>query len=237
MSKEKLLGQDTTGLDRIPEAEMLNIPKLSGAEVTVQLSELDAMRSAHANAIRVAQDLESNKMKVELTLKEETYRAEYDKYGRFTHNSREYTIIGVRHVNLNETIDVLTKQANANVEHLYTSQIKTLENDLEKRSDKLTEISEKRDQANSKVKELETDLAEKTQDLATLHHENAELFKQVAMLTELAESKYKPLLTFNEDLQERYEELRQKKTFWGWVHKQLADEKTDTSKKTDSDRA
>lgn len=232
MSKEKLLGQDTTHLDRIPEAELLHIPKLGGASVTVQLSELDAMRSEHLKAIQVAQKLESEKMKVELFVKAAHLEPEYDQYGRFQRNNTEYTIIQVKHVNLDETVDVLTKKADATVKHLYTSQIKILEKDLEKVTSKLTTVSEERDKLTSEKREVVDKLIGETKLRKEREDTILELEHQVEQLTQLAENKYKPLVTFSEELLREHEELKAKKTFWGWVQKQLSDENKGDSKGT-----
>jgi len=182
------------------QASQLVMPSISGT-VSVPLAELDRMRIDHANAIKLAQELERHQAEVRVIYMEVRTVPAFDySTGRYTNTKTENIEKGRDYKGFDEFKDTIRQE-----EYLK----------LEK---EITTLQKNFDAANSRVRVLEKTLIEleehkKNEEVLTLKlAETEELLK---FSKELSDSLNSSVI----ELRAKVKYLEEKKGFWGFLTK------------------
>jgi hypothetical protein len=183
-------------------------PHISGT-VSVPLAELDRMRVDHANAVKLANELADNAMKVKVTIVEKHFgtKRNDDNYGRpYYVPDEKYTEVGAEYRGLDTVRKVIRLEEQKVLDGEMTVLNQTI-NDLRKQlgdsKDLNHKVSIERKDLLNEVTELKKTLKEREDYVSELIDDNDALLEKIDQAMEN-----------NLDLRELLEKERNKKPFW-----------------------
>lgn len=180
----------------------LRPPMISGT-VSVPLEELDRLRADHANAIRVAEELESRQAQVKVTYQtRERYISHYSEIsGEPKYNTR-LNEEKVEYRNFEDFRAIIAEEERARVQEKLQQQ----EDQITKSQEKLTKRFEMISKLEAELKDLKEKFSEASKNLSETVAENTTL--KTYLETSEQDVKY---------LQKELHEVNKKKSFWYWL--------------------
>lgn len=198
-------------MNGLVKATELQMPNISGT-VSVPLAELDRMRAEHVQAVKLAQDLESRQMEVRITLLERVQDYRYNSRGDRGHFIEDRTQ-KVEFRNLDIVISDLRIEENKKIEEKYRESILSKDRAI-------TNYAEAIYNKTAKIEEYEANIKQLNESAEVDFRTICSLEEGVSVGQALVIERNETIRTQDrmiEQLEEQLRELRQAKTFWGWM--------------------
>lgn len=230
---------------QLTTAQGLTIPSMSGSEVKTTLGEMDALRASAANAIKVAQELESQqglvRIEVSQTFREPQYNHfENDNWGSSAiASSKGFAappisnrgfvesgfvdrkhVISVTIVNLETIMAELRKETNFLLEETHKAEVTSLETLNQACQDKLKAANDRYYDCEKTLVAIRGKLSDKTRQANGFSDTVDKLMAQIEEYKQTQAS----LVTLTKDYAEvvvAYNKLSKRKTFWGWLYSKV----------------
>jgi chromosome segregation ATPase len=203
--------------DNLParSADQISGPNISG-KVTVDLHELDKMRSDHANLKKLAAELEEKSKEVKIVIEE---RKEYNRYvdnswgnSRWVKDSR-YEEISVKYKGLNEVKSILRQEVEEDVK----TEMTKLQEAIQKQKDIAVKDQQQIIELQAALKTAGTEKSNKDKEVEDL---KAELEKK-ELLNKILEKEIADREAVIKKTGDELHELKIKKSFWYYLFVKL----------------